>query len=199
MTKNSIDSNIPIELSKGGTNATSFSTSDGVVKYDGTSLITSTTYKISSTNQITNSAQPCFLATTTTGTDVTGDGTAFTIVFGTEIFDNGANYDTGTGIFTAPVTGIYILAGSINVQDLTSSTTLWTNDIVTSNRTYRSNYSNPWAIAYSTNTTQEFGTLADMDAGDTAYVVLTVSNGTKVVDIGTTYDNTTRFLGHLLA
>jgi len=39
-TINSINSNIPIEVSKGGTNATSLATQYGVVYYDGTSLVT---------------------------------------------------------------------------------------------------------------------------------------------------------------
>ena len=39
VTINSIDSNIPIEISKGGTNSTSL-TSNGVLYYDGTSLVT---------------------------------------------------------------------------------------------------------------------------------------------------------------
>jgi len=41
-TKNAINSNIPIEISKGGTNATSMTDTDGVVYYDGTSLVTTT-------------------------------------------------------------------------------------------------------------------------------------------------------------
>lgn len=39
-TINSINSNIPIEISKGGTNATTMATTDGVVYYDGTRLVT---------------------------------------------------------------------------------------------------------------------------------------------------------------
>lgn len=42
-TINSINSNIPIELSKGGTNATSMATTNGTVYYDGTRLVTSAT------------------------------------------------------------------------------------------------------------------------------------------------------------
>jgi hypothetical protein len=34
-------SNIPVEISKGGTNATSMSTASGILKYDSTKLITS--------------------------------------------------------------------------------------------------------------------------------------------------------------
>lgn len=40
-TINAIDSNIPIEIAKGGTNATSMATTDGVVYFDGTRLVTS--------------------------------------------------------------------------------------------------------------------------------------------------------------
>jgi hypothetical protein len=39
-TNNSINSNIPIEIVKGGTNVTSFATTDGVVYFDGTTLVT---------------------------------------------------------------------------------------------------------------------------------------------------------------
>jgi hypothetical protein len=40
VTQNSIDSNIPIEISKGGTNATSMTNTDGVCYFDGTSIVT---------------------------------------------------------------------------------------------------------------------------------------------------------------
>jgi len=41
-TQNSWNSNIPVEISKGGTNATSMANTDGVVYFDGTSLNTTT-------------------------------------------------------------------------------------------------------------------------------------------------------------
>jgi len=40
MTNNSINSNIPIEILKGGTNASTFATTDGTIIFDGTRLIT---------------------------------------------------------------------------------------------------------------------------------------------------------------
>ena len=40
-TKNSISSNIPIEVAKGGTNTSSFANTNGVIYYDGTRLISS--------------------------------------------------------------------------------------------------------------------------------------------------------------
>ena len=41
-TKNSFNSNIPVEISKGGTNATSMTDTNGVAYYDGTRLVTTT-------------------------------------------------------------------------------------------------------------------------------------------------------------
>lgn len=54
VTINAIDSNIPIELSKGGTNATTMATNSGIIKFDGTSLVTSSTAKIDSNNVYTD-------------------------------------------------------------------------------------------------------------------------------------------------
>src|SRR5258706_10844124 len=45
-------------IAGGGTNATSMSTTTGIVKYDGTSLVTSTTAKIDASNRYTNTSQP---------------------------------------------------------------------------------------------------------------------------------------------
>jgi len=42
-TNNSINSNIPIQISKGGTNATTMGTTDGTIYYDGTKLVTTAT------------------------------------------------------------------------------------------------------------------------------------------------------------
>lgn len=100
----------PVTIAHGGTDATSFSTSTGIVKYDGTRLVTSTTALIDSSNRTTNASQPAFLAylsasipnASGNGAFVSlGTGTAFT-----EVFDQNSNFNTN-GTFTAPVTGIY--------------------------------------------------------------------------------------------
>lgn len=102
-------------IAGGGTNATSFSTSTGIVKYDGTSLVTSSSAKIDSSNRIQNSSQPNFIAYLSSNqNNVTGDGTNYTIVFNTEKQDQASNYNNGTGVFTAPVAGTYLI--NVNVQ-----------------------------------------------------------------------------------
>lgn len=107
-----------VAIAGGGTNATSMSTSTGIVKYDGTSLITSTTSKIDSSNRMTNSSQPCFqVYLTTSATNVTGDGTVYNLLFDTTAFDQGSNITLNSSsktIFTAPVTGKYLFCGCIN-------------------------------------------------------------------------------------
>ena len=113
-TTNSINSNIPIEISKGGTNASTMATATGIVKYDGTRLVTSATATLDAANIQTNTAQPCFRAYLANAiNDVTGNGTNYTVIFDTAEFDNSSSYDVATGLFTAPKTGRYLFNTSL--------------------------------------------------------------------------------------
>ena len=44
---------------------------------------------------------------------ITGDGTTATIVYNTVVFNFGSGYNASTGIFTAPISGLYIFAGEV--------------------------------------------------------------------------------------
>lgn len=196
VTKNSIDSGIPIELAKGGTNATSFSTSSGIVKYDGTSLVTSTTALIDSSNRMTNTAQPAFLAyNDTSRADVTGDGTSYTLVFEVEVFDQGNCFD-GTSTFTAPVTGRYQFSNRVTLSGILNTHTVLEFILNTSNRNYMLEQHPYNTSDANTRLTLVSNVLADMDVGDTAVLLLKVYNGTKVVDIltGTDFNSFSAFL-----
>ena len=140
---------------------------------------------------VTMPAQPAFLATANTQTDVTGDGTTYTVLFANEIFDQGSNFASNT--FTAPVTGRYFLSARISFYGLLVGHTFQLFSIITSNRSYRT-LNNVVTNSFTENG-MGVSVLADMDAGDTATVQLEIAGSTKVVDIDAAVY--TDFSGHL--
>lgn len=198
VTKNSIDSGIPIEIAKGGTNVTSFATATGILKYDGTNLVTSSTALIDSSDRYVNASQPAFLAyLRANDNNQTGDGTVYTlgtVTALTEIFDRGNNFNIN-GTFTAPVNGIYLLGSGILLQQLAATNSI-NLELVTTQATY--NMLNVTSALVNNNMLQ-FTQLCDMNAGDTAIVKVSVANGTKIVDIyGAPSDRRTNFFGYLV-
>lgn len=186
-TINSINSGIPIEISKGGTNAPTMGTINGTMKYSGTTLATSSTALIDSSNRMTNTAQPAFLTGIAARRDnVTGDGTVYKIVWGSEIFDNAGNWDN-TSTFTAPVTGIYKFDVWVYISGVTASFTSMDLSLVTTSATF-SRLESAAGIRDSNNQLNVgFSTLASMSAGDTAYATIMINGGTKTADVFHTY------------
>ena len=135
---------------------------------------------------ITKPQNPAFLTQGSGVAGVTGDGTVYTLVFGTEKFDRGGNLSGST--FTAPVSGIYHFMGSVETRDAVDGTN---NDgsitLVTSARSYTV-VRGDWGAMSMTggieSCVQSWSTLANLDAGDTAYVTLVVSGGaSRIVDV----------------
>jgi hypothetical protein len=110
-----------------------------------------------------------FAYLTATQSDVTGDGTAYNIIgaIWTEVADTAAAFSNGT--FTAPSTGRYLFSGTVSLSQ--SNTDDFKIFLVTSNRDH-------WlsTINNAKETTKwgfiniPFSVIADMDAGDTAYI-----------------------------
>lgn len=169
-----------LAIANGGTNATSMSTSTGIVKYDGTRLVTSSTAKIDSSNRTTNTSQPAFFAyLNTSGSNVTGDGTVYTIPFNATLFDQNSNFNTGTGVFTAPVTGKYMINVTILAQSLTTAMTI-TCTLPTTAHTYIPLNNQG---AFTGNNSYAYSLLVPMSASDTMTVTFQASGGSKVVSV----------------
>jgi hypothetical protein len=153
------------------------------------------------TGAITKPLQPSFLVfNSATDANATGDGTAVTVDFNSEVID--ANNDFASDTFTAPVAGKYFLQTTVFLQQTEDSTnTRYRLIIVTSNRTYvlhekrlmRQNDGGQ-------NLADVCGSaVVDMDASDTAIVQVAVYGGAAVVDIWGNSQPETYFSGCLLA
>lgn len=159
----------------------------------GTSALHSYTSAFQITSDtMTNTSQPCFLATFT-GTDnnITGNNTAYTLGTNTaftEIFDQGNNFVTSPCTFTAPVTGRYHISVSVRLINSVTATVI-NATIVSSNRSYSSTYVRP---AISGSLFQIWNhVLADMDAADTiTWTTLAQGESSDVMDLSNTSNST---------
>lgn len=116
--------------------------------------------------------------------NVTGDGSVFQIVCDTELFDNNSNYDNATGIFTAPVDGIYFFYIVCYLDDVASGHTAGWFQVITTSDTFRAAVVSPAALRNSASECQlETSLYVKMDAGDTATFTLEVLNSTKTIDV----------------
>lgn len=106
----------------------------------GTALFNNSTITIASGGQMVNTAQPAFtayLSTPTTNTKFGDTTTYYTVLFDTKVFDQGTNYTTATGIFTAPVTGKYLFMVMCSVEAVSNALTFYTQgQLVTTARSY---------------------------------------------------------------
>jgi len=137
--------------------------------------------EIDSAGIITKPLQSSFLVTAPSNTaNVTGNGTIHTIEYDTEIYDQNADFNSGTYTFTAPVTGRYFLNASVIMA--TSTGDGQTNAVfrvVTSNRTYRVRKDQ----VENTLNHQHINVLADMDANDTVTCTIEISGGTQIAEV----------------
>lgn len=152
----------------------------------GSALGTNDTFIMTSAGERTMPLNPAFLAIDTVGqVNATGNGTQFTMLFDDEIFDQGSDYNTGTGTFTAPITGRYFLACREKIGNTLAGATTVVNWIQTSNRNYLNNTINGAAVANQGDQMElQACALADMDAADTALVIVRGSNqGADNIDV----------------
>lgn len=168
----------------GSTNTTSsldlkYGTSDFTI-----ASATGTVISALDTGEVTMPIQPAFFAyLATTVTNVTGDGTFYTIIFDTEVYDQSSDFNLGTSQFVAPVTGRYHFACGVGFLELGAAFTDGRIRVSTSNRIYQIDRSNYGAIQTGGVLIAGNNFYADMDAGDTAVLTAYVGGSTKTIDI----------------
>lgn len=120
----------------------------------------------------------CFLLTNSVSrTDVSGDGTVYTIPF-----DVGNNNYTSNGIFTAPISGWYQFSSQTRGEGFTSSHTYFSSSIVCSGGKSFNNNDN---FVSSTPTAHSTGggAMVFLSKGETVRINCSSGGGSKVIDI----------------
>ena len=141
----------------------------------------------------------------TTISNVTGDGTAYTVIFETEQYDKNSSYDATTGIFTAKCAGLYEFTWMVTMGGLTSAETRHDSGLIHKNsggtvQNAIDVVTNPYGGSASGNYATQGAAQLDLSEGDTVEVKIDVANGTKVVDvIGASGTRYTYFSGKLLS
>lgn len=181
-------------LTTNGSGTLSFST----VGVSGiSSASSSTALNIDSSGHITQPLQSAFHAKLgTIASNVTGDGTDYDVSgFGTERVDRNSDFNTTSGIFTAPVTGLYALSFTSNLSGIDSSMNDNQFKLVTSNEEYGFlGEVSSSSIGFSGAMKVAFSMIVDMDASDTAFVRIDFRGSSKTVDVSAD----TVFSGYLL-
>jgi hypothetical protein len=174
-----------LPIANGGTNATSMTTSNGIVKFDGTRLVTSTG-TIDASNRYRNASQPCSSAyMASVVSNATGDGTNVTVIFDSEFVDQGNCYNNATGVFTAPIAGNYQYNYQVALRDVGVLNTSGWAVVVYGGGNFDSTFFNPTAV---NDTVDNYcivkgSGIIPMTASATLSITITVNGGTKIVDI----------------
>ena len=128
--------------------------------------------------------QSSFLAYSTAGvTDVTGDGTDYIVILDTEKFDSNADYDTTTGIFTAPAAGKYLFVYQAVMSGFSSLHTGLQIYISTTAGNLQMVYLNPGVQLNGTSFYISGSAIINLTAAQTAKLRINVSGSTKVIDV----------------
>ena len=124
--------------------------------------------RIDSAGHVTKPLQPAVHAVPNAAQNDMATGIV-TIVLGAEVYDTNSDFNVSNSTFTAPVTGKYLVACSVDISDIDTATQwMYGNLLVSSNRNYYFNTTDP-RKDYSADISKSFAASAivDMDANDT--------------------------------
>tara|TARA_R100001463_G_scaffold85055_1_gene139873 strand:+ start:136 stop:1149 length:1014 start_codon:yes stop_codon:yes gene_type:complete len=145
-----------------------------------------TALEIDNDGIVTKPLQPTFLAKKNAAQNNIAVDTLVTVNFNSEIFDQNEDYNTSTSVFTAPVTGRYLITCHILMESVDTAADYYQLRLITSNRIHYS--TKDWG-GYSSD--PAYGVLdviviADMDANDTLYAAIYQSGGSAQTDLNST-------------
>ena len=152
---------------------------------------------IDANGHITKPLQPAFLVRKGSDSNNISTGTGVSVVFDTETFDQNGDFNNSTGVFTAPVTGRYQLNVHVYVQQIPVDTSYFYIQLNTSNNAILDIIDPAAYDQEMTYYTFSINILADMDASDTASVIVYQQGGTQQVDIDGSNEINTSFSGFL--
>ena len=110
----------------------------------------------------------------------TGAGAFATIVYDTEVYDTNSNFNTASGVYTAPIDGLYMFSAQSRIG--TDAHIRHAIQLVTSNATYRGQDLS--IAAGPTASSVVVSVPAHMEAGDTAYIQVLTETGAKNLTVG---------------
>ena len=145
---------------------------------------TSTTLQLGDDGAVTKPLQPAFHVQPSSLQANIAVNTNVTVVYDSETYDVGSNFASNT--FTAPITGKYLLCYSLYLQTLDTASNYYEAYINSSNRDYFASTIDPdfgdadWNYFSLTGSS-----IVDMDANDTAKIVIKQATGTAQSDINT--------------
>lgn len=130
----------------------------------------------------------------------TGDGTLVNVTCDSVNFDIGSNYSGSTGLFTAPVNGIYAIGASVFLGNLSNSHTQYLMYILAGGTTYMISQGNPSneRSSVSNQLTRRAMLLVQLSAGQTAQLQVEVDGSSKTATIGNG-GQPTSFYGYLIS
>ena len=150
--------------------------------------------KISSVGRVTKPNQPAFRLTKTVAQTISQVSTENIVSFQTEVFD--VNSNCTSGVFTAPVDGIYVLKFQARFDSPDRSAAYHDVRIITSGQAFKTlkDFGGYNSSSYEI---MDNTIIAQMDAGDTATPVVYIAGGagTQVISLDGTR---THFSGYLL-
>ena len=129
--------------------------------------------------------------------NVTGDGTSYTIPFNTTTLDTASAFNTSTGVYTFPYSGLWLLTGTYSIFNLGAAHTLGLIQVVATGGTSTVIYSNPFVVSNGATVYQSFSTMIKVTAADTVSLNFQVVGGTKTVGVVGTLNGFT-FSGALI-